>query len=99
LRTACADDDLLFRGSPVKTIIFTLAAAKDLDQLQPQDRDRVTAALTQYAMYGTGDVKRLSGRTEFRLRIGEFRVIFAEDQITILAIYIGRRQTTTYRRR
>jgi mRNA interferase RelE/StbE len=81
------------------TIIFIVAAAKDLDQLQPLDRDRVTAALSAYAISGAGDVKRLSGRTEFRLRIGEFRVIFAEDQTTILTIYIGRHQTNTDQRR
>ncbi len=83
----------------MKTIIFTPAAAKDLDGLQPDDRERVAEALFEYAVSGRGDVKRLSGRAEHRLRVGRFRVLFAEDQATILAIYIGTRQTTTYRRR
>lgn len=51
-----------------------------------------------YAMTGQGDVKALQGRDGFRLRIGSYRVVFDEDAITILAIYIGRRATTTYRR-
>jgi mRNA interferase RelE/StbE len=34
----------------------------------------------------------------FRLRVGRYRVLFDEDAATILAIYIGRRATTTYRR-
>jgi len=49
-------------------------------------------------MTGQCDVKALQGRDGFRLRIGIYRVIFDEDATTILAIYIGRRTTTTYRR-
>jgi len=49
-------------------------------------------------MSGEGDVKRLSGRDGFRLRIGRYRAVFDEDVSTILAVYIGRRETTTYSR-
>jgi mRNA interferase RelE/StbE len=52
----------------------------------------------RYATSGAGDVKRLSGRDGFRLRIGRYRVIFDEDAATILAIPIGKRETTTYSR-
>ena len=45
-----------------------------------------------------GDVKSLQGRGGYRLRIGSYRVIFDEDATTILAIYIGRRTTATYKR-
>jgi mRNA interferase RelE/StbE len=58
----------------------------------------VQTGLIRYSMTGEGDVKALFGRAGFRLRIGNYRVIFDEDASTILAIYIGRRQTTTYRR-
>jgi len=34
----------------------------------------------------------------YRLRIGNYRVIFDEDAVTILAIYIGRHTTTSYKR-
>jgi mRNA interferase RelE/StbE len=83
----------------VKTIVFTSAAAKEFDSLPDPDREQVDDALCIYAVSGHGDVKRLSGRPEYRLRIGRYRVIFAEDQTTILAIYVGKRETTTYRRR
>ena len=49
-------------------------------------------------MTGQGDVKPLQGRGGYRLRVGRYRVIFDEDATTILAIYIGRRVTTTYKR-
>ena len=82
----------------MKTIILTLNAAKDLDALPRDARERVEFELNRYAMTGQGDVKALQGRDGYRLRIGSYRVIFDEDATTILAIYIGRRVTTTYRR-
>lgn len=54
--------------------------------------------LHRYAITGHGDVKALQGCNGYRLRIGSYRVIFDEDATTILAIYVGRRTTTTYRR-
>lgn len=82
----------------MKTIILTLAAARDLDALPRDAREQVEAGLHRYAMTGQGDVKALMGRNGYRLRIGGYRVIFDEDACTILAIYIGRRGTTTYKR-
>ena len=82
----------------MKTIILTLSAAKDLDALPPDARERVEAALQRYAVMGQGDVKALQGRDGYRLRIGSYRVIFDEDATTILAIFIGRRATSTYKR-
>ncbi|WP_336606162.1 plasmid stabilization protein [Candidatus Rhodoblastus alkanivorans] len=66
--------------------------------MPPDARAAVCEGLIAYAVSGAGDVKRLSGREGFRLRVGRYRIIFDEDQETILAIYIGRRETTTYRR-
>jgi mRNA interferase RelE/StbE len=83
----------------MKTIIFTQSAARDLDALPSVARQQVENGLIRYATAGEGDVKRLSGREGYRLRIGRYRVLFDEDQKTILAIYIGTRETTTYRRR
>ena len=83
----------------MKTIILTLSAAKDLDSLPQDAREQVESGLHRYAMTSQGDVKRLQGREGFRLRIGSYRAIFDEDATTILAIYVGRRDTTTYKRR
>ncbi len=82
----------------MKTIVLTLNAAKDLDSLPRDAREQVEIGLHRYAMTGQGDVKALHGRGGYRLRIGNYRVIFDEDAATILAIYIGRRATTTYKR-
>jgi mRNA interferase RelE/StbE len=69
-----------------------------IDLLPWDAREQVEAGLHRYAMTGQGDVKALQGRAGYRLRIGSYRVIFDEDATTILAIYIGRRATTTYKR-
>ena len=82
----------------MKTIVFTKQAAKDLDALSSDDRDIVTASLIEYAVSGRGDVKAIAGREGYRLRVGGYRIIFDEDATTILAIYVGRRQTVTYKR-
>ena len=81
----------------MKTLVFTPQAAKDLDALPKDARVTVTDALCQYAISGLGNVKKLTGREGYRMRVGSYRVLFDEDQSTILAVYIGRRQTTTYR--
>ena len=82
----------------MKTIILTLSAAKDLDALPRDAREQVEGGLHRYAMTGQGDVKALQGRDGYRLRVGSYRVIFDEDATTILAVYIGHRATTTYKR-
>ena len=82
----------------MKTVILSQKAEKQLDSLPEADRIFVTSALDLYAMTGHGDVKRLTGRDGYRMRVGGYRVLFDEDRTTILAIYIGRRATTTYKR-
>lgn len=75
----------------MKTIILTHAAAKDLDSLPGDIREQVGDAIVGYATTGRGDVKKLAGREGYRMRVGRYRVIFAEDAQTILAVYVGKR--------
>ena len=84
----------------MKTIIFTSRAAKDFDALPAPAKITISQAVDDYAIKGQGDVKKLSDRDGYRLRVGgAYRVIFTEDAVTILAIYVGRRTTMTYRGR
>lgn len=82
----------------MKTIILSASAAKDFDKLPADAQQQVSSALNAYAIAGEGDVKMLKGREGYRMRVGRYRIIFDEDQHTILAIYIGKRETTTYGR-
>ncbi len=79
----------------MKTVVFTSHAAKQFDALPLREQGLISAALDRYAMEGRGDVRKLQGREGFRMRIGEYRVLFSEDLTTILAVYVGRRQTNT----
>ncbi len=83
----------------MKTIVYTTAAAKQFDALPDDVQQNVADALVAYVTSGRGDVRKLTGSQLYRLRVGRYRVIFDEDRTTVLAIYIGKRETTTYRRR
>jgi mRNA interferase RelE/StbE len=48
--------------------------------------------LTDFATTGHGDVKRLKGRGDMRLRVGDWRVILYEDQGTIVVAAVGHRR-------
>jgi mRNA interferase RelE/StbE len=80
----------------VKTIVLAPAAARQFDALPLVAQTAIEKALTRYAIEGHGDIKRLVGVDGFRMRVGEYRVLFDEDAMTILAVKIGRRQTNTY---
>jgi mRNA interferase RelE/StbE len=71
----------------VRTIILERAAARELDKLPADVRTLVDQSLSQLAISGPYgmDIKRLKGRDELRLRIGDWRVIFslAEHKVVV----------------
>lgn len=66
-----------------RALRFTRTAEKELRRLDPPIRARVTGALDRL---GAGDrsldVRRLTGGEHFRLRVGDWRVIFDYDRAT-----------------
>jgi mRNA interferase RelE/StbE len=82
----------------MKTIIFTAAADKQLEALPATAREQVLDGLIGYATTGRGDIKTLTGRESIRLRVGRYRIVLDEDRYTVIAIHIGKRETTTYRK-
>jgi mRNA interferase RelE/StbE len=60
--------------------------------LPSEDRFAVTEGLALYATEGRGDVKKLSGREGYRLRVRDCRVIFDDDGVTIQSILVDGRQ-------
>jgi mRNA interferase RelE/StbE len=79
----------------MRPIVFTTRGARDFEALPDPARKNVAEALSVYAVDGRGDVKRLKGRDGHRLRVGDYRAIFAQDAATILAIRCGRKATTS----
>jgi mRNA interferase RelE/StbE len=76
----------------MKDVSFTLAATRQWLNLSADIRKRIDAKLTVYATNGSGDVKRLKGRAGYRLRVGDWRVIFIEDKNTIVIVAVGNRR-------
>jgi mRNA interferase RelE/StbE len=76
----------------MKPIVFTATSARQWAKLSSDVRRRIDARLTDFAATGHGDVKRLKGRDGARLRIGDWRVIFYEDQGTIVVSAVGHRR-------
>lgn len=73
-----------------RSIEWSRRAVKDLARIDPHVRDRIRAAVRKLAEDGEGDVLRLQGTTEptYRLRVGDWRVIFVYDQSAILMLQV-----------
>jgi mRNA interferase RelE/StbE len=76
----------------MKPIVFTATGARQWAKLSSDVRRRIDARLTDFSATGHGDVKRLKGRDGARLRVGDWRVIFYDDQGTIVVSAVGHRR-------
>jgi mRNA interferase RelE/StbE len=65
---------------------WTKQALKEAARLDATTRQRVLAAIKRLYEENQGDVRRLQGMDEiYRLRVGDWRVIFSyQDDLTIL---------------
>jgi mRNA interferase RelE/StbE len=55
-------------------------ARRDLRRSDQTVRNRILAALDRFVDSGVGDVRKLAGReAEWRLRVGDYRVLFERD--------------------
>ena len=72
-------------------------AVKDLAALEERERKRIVAALEKLQDNLLGDVKRLTNFTpEYRLRVGDFRVLF-ETEGDAIFVYRIRSRKDAYR--
>lgn len=73
----------------------TNAAARELRKLERQDADRVSSAIRRLEddprPHGA---TKLSGRDEYRIRVGDHRVIYEidDDKVVVTVIKIGNRR-------
>jgi mRNA interferase RelE/StbE len=66
-----------------RALRFTRSAEKDLRRLDPPVRKRVVGALDRLLTDDRSlDVRRLTGNEHFRLRVGDWRVIFDYERET-----------------
>lgn len=75
-----------------KAIAYTGVAARQRAKLDAKIRARIDAKLESYGTLGKGDVKRLTGRDGTRLRVGDWRVIFYEEDGMIVVAADGHRR-------
>lgn len=79
-------------SGPYWRVEFAPSARKDLRRLDRQVQQRIVHALDRLATGArlSGDVRRLAGSTEYRLRVGDWRVRFELDSdrllITVLRV-------------
>lgn len=64
-----------------KSIVWSPEARGDLRAIDRETALRILHAVDDYVGTGMGDVKKLRPpRTEFRLRVGDYRVLFLPKQ-------------------
>ena len=70
------------------TIGLKPRAVKDLRRIQKKDATRIADALEKLEIDFTGNVKRLTNFTpEYRLRVGNFRVLFEIENENSIIVY------------
>jgi len=78
----------------LKSVIFSRRAAADMTKLDKAIRNRVREAIERFASVEEGDFKRLQGAVipQFRLRVGDWRVVMARpDGQTLLILRVEHR--------
>ena len=61
-------------------------------------RERIVAAVERFAETGMGDVRRLRGKEQeiYRLRVGEWRVLFARRKTRVILVLRVRPRASVY---
>ena len=78
-------------------IQFKPKAVKDIEDLPSRIQARILARIEEMSNDLKGDVKRLTNFTpEYRLRIGDYRVLFEIEEETVI-IYRVRHRNEAYR--
>jgi mRNA interferase RelE/StbE len=76
---------------------FKPRAVRDIDRLPSRNQAQVLAKISEMSDDLKGDVKRLTNYTlEYRLRVGDYRVLFEVEEKTIV-IYRIRHRREAYR--
>lgn len=76
----------------VKTVVLNPGAARALDKLPTDVRERIVLAVTAFAIDGSGDIKSMRGTNTVRLRVGDYRVIMDVNSTTVVVLALGHRR-------
>ena len=80
-------------------LVFTRRAARDLEALEPEVRQRIGEALERYRQEPLRYARRMAYPTlgGYRFRVGDYRVIFDMEGEEIVVLRVGHR-SHIYRR-
>ena len=79
-------------------VIYTVEALKDMRKLPAKTRQRILDKVKRYAEAPADiTVKRLKNSRYLRLRIGDYRVVFAEGEGKVTVVFVDHRRNI-YRR-
>lgn len=76
-------------------LLIKPSAAKELEDLPVKDRKRVAVKIQRLGSNPRPDgVEKLSGQEKYRLRQGDYRVLYSIDdtQLTVVIVRIGHRR-------
>ena len=76
-------------------LVYSPTALKQLEKLERAIRERIIIALERLRIKPESrDIKKLMGMPGYRLRVGDYRVIFdlENDKLLILVLEIGHRR-------
>lgn len=81
-------------------LVYTDRAAKDIQSLHPQVRERVRKTLLRYESDPLSYAERLTQPTlgTYRFRIGDYRIVFDLEGEEIVVLRVGHRREI-YKRR
>lgn len=74
-------------------VTYETRAIKDLKAIEPRTRDRILRKIAQYAATSgaqANNVKHLTGSPFYRLRVGDYRVIFSLDGNIVIVMTVIR---------
>jgi mRNA-degrading endonuclease RelE of RelBE toxin-antitoxin system len=74
----------------VNRFVWTEQGKAELRQIDREQAMRILLELTRYEATGQGDVRKLKGSDEFRLRVGDYRVRFdvlEDGRLNILHVF------------
>ena len=82
----------------MRTLEWTLRARSELHALDRAVAQRIYKAAKRYAESGAGDVKQLRGlNNRYRLRVGDWRIVFALEEGGVLRILRAAHRRDIYR--
>lgn len=77
------------------SIVFSKLAEKQLSALDPSIQKRIISVLERIRIRPERFVQKLVGRSGYRLRVGDYRVLLdiESDKLLILVIKVGHRRS------